>query len=160
MQDQAATREILGYSFRFITAINPDRDREGNIIECHPQARYQNRRNLPLHTYGAGPFCHFQIPNHLRSAGVYALFVDGVISYVGECEDLSKRFNPGYGNISPRNCFTGGQPTNCKVNTFVLQSAKKSQRIELWFLQTPERKIVEKRLIRQLRPPWNSQLTG
>jgi hypothetical protein len=38
--------------------------------------------------------------------------VDESKEYVGECRDLVKRFNSGYGQISPRNCFVGGRRTN------------------------------------------------
>ena len=29
------------------------------------------------------------------------------------------RYNNGYGRISPRNCFQGGQSTNCRVNNLI-----------------------------------------
>jgi hypothetical protein len=91
-------------------------------------------------------------------AGVYAVTVDDGIVYVGECQNLSERFNArGYGTISPRNCFEDGQPTNCRINALILQGAKQGSRIELWFHQTTERKPVEAEIISRLRPPWNIQ---
>lgn len=36
-------------------------------------------------------------------------------SYIGETDNLEKQFRQGYGNISPRNCFKGGQSTNYKM---------------------------------------------
>jgi len=87
--------------------------------------------------------------------GVYALMKDGAVCYIGECEDLGKRFNMGYGNISPKNCYQGGQPTNCKINHRVLEVSKAGGRIDLYFHQTSQRKAVEKLLIVRCSPPWN-----
>ena len=81
--------------------------------------------------------------------------VDDVLVYLGECEILARRFNAGYGNISPRNCFVGGQSTNCKVNRAILCSAAEGKKIGLWFHTTAIRKQVESRLIEGQRPPWN-----
>jgi len=82
MTDQIhSRRNIANYSFRFI---------------CH--------------NCGSGPFCRFRIPSNLPLEGVYALLIGESVRYVGECIHLSKRFNMGYGQISPRNCFVGGQP--------------------------------------------------
>lgn len=153
--------EILGYSFCHIATIAPERDQADRIKEFFPQERYQNKRGLRLHKYGAGPFCRFQIPSGLHLAGVYVVTVEGRIVYVGECQDLSERFNArGYGTISPRNCFEGGQPTNCRVNTLILQAAKQGLRIELWFHQTTQRDSIEEEILRHLQPPWNIQGRG
>ena len=48
-----------------------------------------------------------------------SLVRDGQIIYIGETAGLRQRFNMGYGNISPRNCYVGGQSTNCKMNKIV-----------------------------------------
>jgi hypothetical protein len=63
----------------------------------------------------------------------------------------------GYGQISPRNCFDGGQPTNCKVNRHVLDAVAEGKQPELWFLETQHRKSIESELIRIFNPPWNVQ---
>lgn len=118
-----------------------------------PQSRYVNTRNLPLHKYGAGPFCKFSVPpNAYGKTGVYAVLFDGVAKYVGECEDLGRRFNMGYGNISPRNCFEGGQQTNCRINHHVLMEGKKGSSAELFFHETEDRFRLESTLIRKLNP--------
>jgi len=151
-------RGILGYSFRFVTEIEPDRDQAGEVKEFLPQGRYRNKRDLRLNKHGSGPFCRFRIPRNLPFEGVYAITVDGEIVYVGECQNLSERFNArGYGTISPRNCFEGGQPTNCRVNNCILRRAKQGRKVELWFHETSNRRLVETELIRKLEPPWNAQ---
>lgn len=83
------------------------------------------------------------------------LTVDGVPQYVGECANLSARFNAGYGNISPKNCFKGGQETNCRLNNLLYSAFVASLRISLWFFQTTDYKSVELALRGTLRLTWN-----
>src|SRR5437016_4919181 len=98
--------KVVGYEFQYICNIEPVRDIYGSVRRNMPQERYRNRRNLPLNRYGEGPFCKFTIGNRFQAvSGVYVLTVNGEVRYVGECASLSARFNSGYGNISPRNCF-------------------------------------------------------
>ena len=113
-----------------------------------------------LHAYGAGPFCRFRIGRQRHDAGLYVLTLDDVPVYAGECVDVGKRWGPnGYGGISPRNCFQGGQPTNCRVNAAILVEALRGCRIDLWFMifhgTRDERLAVETALIRKLNPAWN-----
>ena len=83
----------------------------------------------------------------------------GSIRYIGICQDLSKRFNGGYGIISPRKCYKGGQSTNCKVNRRILDTAKGGGSVDLYFYPTPQRKALEKCLIALYLPPWNGRPT-
>jgi hypothetical protein len=146
---------IAGYEFEQICVISPMRGADGSVRVFMPQGRYKNARNLPLNRYGAGPFCGFKIGNRFRFSGVYMLTVDEEIRYVGECANLTARFNAGYGNISPKNCFKGGQETNCRLNNLIYVTAKAGERIVLWFLQTADYKAVERFLRITLNPIWN-----
>ena len=158
MTDQLLSgRDIGGYRFRLICFINPARDETGAPLTFLPQSRYRNSRGLKHHSYGHGPFCQFRIPSNLPLEGVYALLIGNSVCYVGECIQLSKRFNMGYGQISPRNCFDRGQPTNCKVNQLVLEAGTKGEQVQLWFLETLHRTPIESELIRMFNPPWNAQ---
>jgi hypothetical protein len=149
------SQNIAGYQFREICTIIPELDVTGIPVECMPQSKYKNLSNLPLHQYGKGPFCRFGIPSFLHQTGVYAVLVDEKPKYIGECEDLAKRWNMGYGNISPRNCFEGGQPTNCKINNLILNTCKSGSRITLLFHSTNNRFEVESNIIGELSPDWN-----
>ena len=120
-----------------------------------PQDRYKNTRNLPLNNYGKGPFCKFKVPNDYNCCGVYALIVNGTPKYIGECQNLSGRFNTGYGNISPRNCYVGGQETNCRVNNLIWQEAEKGSSVVLWFHQTEDYQEVELNLRNNRQFEWN-----
>jgi hypothetical protein len=150
-----APMKIAGYDFEHVGDIKPVCEKDGLIQQFMPQSRYQNARNLPLNKYGAGPFCRFRIPNGFRASGVYVLTIDDEIRYVGECTNLSSRFNNGYGNISPKNCFKGGQETNCRLNNLVYVAAMAGERISLWFFQTKDHKAMEVVLRSTMKLAWN-----
>ena len=146
---------VEGYQFTHVADLAPLRTADASPQAFMPQGRYDNRRELPLNRFGAGPFCKFTIPNIYRKPGVYLLVAGADIRYVGECANLSERFNAGYGNISPRNCFRGGQETNCRLNSLVYQAAFSGEKLTLHFHGTPDYKAVEVKLRLALRAPWN-----
>jgi hypothetical protein len=155
MPGEAERIKLGNYDFERICEINPECDADGSIKRFTPQSRYRNSGNIRLNKYGQGPFCRFRIPSHHHEAGVYAIIVDSVVSYIGECENLSSRYNMGYGNISPRNCFVGGQETNCRVNTLIYRASTEGRQITLWFFKTKAFKSVEQELRALLKPEWN-----
>lgn len=88
------------------------------------------------------------------------LTVDQCPVYAGECDHVGQRWGPrGYGNVSPRNGFKGGQPTNCRINAAILKAAKAGNQIDLWFTRfcstRADRRAAEARLVRCLNPAWN-----
>lgn len=148
--------DLLGYGFVHASAIEPERGPDGAPLEFMPQSRYAHANATPLNRHGQGPFCRFDIPGLPATSGVYAVTVDDALAYVGISVDLAQRWGPiGYANISPRNCFVGGQPTNCKVNHYILLAACDDRRIDLWIHETSDPKPIEASLIRRLDPPWN-----
>lgn len=142
--------------FNYISEIVPEKDANGTIIEYYPQKYYKNATTAKLHKHGKGPYCKFKFPADLNVAGVYVIKVEDVIKYIGECENLSNRFNTGYGNISPRNCFVGGQATNCKINSSILKEIKKGHKVYLYFKETEDRFLLEREMIGKFNPEWNS----
>jgi hypothetical protein len=110
--------KVWQYEFAQVCDIEPLRENDGSVRALKPQSRYKNNNALPLNKYGKGPFCKFTIPKGYKVSGVYAIVVNQELKYIGECVNLSSRFNVGYGNISPRNCFKGGQETNCRINAY------------------------------------------
>ena len=149
------TMRIASYEFEHIGDIEPVQDIDGSVRPFMPQDRYKNVRNLPLHRHSSGPFCKFKIANRFRVSGVYVLMVDEKVRYVGECVNLSARFNAGYGTISPKNCFAGGQETNCRLNHLVYMTTQAGERLSLWLFQTADHNSVEEKLRDTLNPPWN-----
>lgn len=120
-----------------------------------PQERFKDAGTTPLNRYDGGPFCKFNVPKNMPFQGVYLLTVSGAVRYVGECENVSQRFGPqGYGSIQPRNCFVGGQATNCKINNLILQNCRLARDVELWFHKTDDRKRTEAHLIQEISPEW------
>ena len=134
---------IDNFEFKFACYLVPELDDDGKCVAKMPQGRYKNAKTLFRNAYGGGPFCKFRIPRHHKTSGVYALLVDGSIKYVGECINLSARYNSGYGNISPRNCFKGGQETNCRLNAQVFREVHLGRRVELWFHASREHKVLK-----------------
>lgn len=145
------------YEFTFVCPIELQRNADGVIEVDLPQERYVKRHLSRLHAYGAGSFCRFRIPSDWSYRGVYIITVDDVPHYVGKCEHLSKRYNMGYGQISPRNCYEGGQSTNCRINKLILAEVQSGRTIKLWFYRTDAHSEVEALLIQQLatRDLWN-----
>ncbi|MBP3199633.1 MAG: GIY-YIG nuclease family protein [Butyrivibrio sp.] len=146
--------KICGYEFDFVQSIVPECDAKGRVIEYAPQDNYNNQKALKLHCYGEGTFCKFKI-NAPDAPGVYLWVVNEEIIYIGETDNLKRRFNTGYGVISARNCFEGGQTTNCKMNKVVLEYAKQNSFISLYFYKTNEYKKVELELLRVFNTKYN-----
>lgn len=106
---------------------------ESNIVGI-PQ-RYDNAKNLPLNKYGSSKFCKFKVSGvDLNHGGIYVFVVNGKVKYVGKTnQTFEKRFSAnGYGSISPRNCFEGGQSTNCKLNAQMNNWYNNKDKIEIY----------------------------
>lgn len=145
---------VNGYIFHFVDDIRPERDQRGKIIEYKPQNDYEKRDAVPLNKHGHGSFCKFSIKAE-EISGVYLWVENDEIIYIGEAVNFKQRFNTGYGNISPKNCYEGGQPTNCKMNKVALEESKKGNTISIYFYATPNHKAVEKILLSKINTPYN-----
>jgi hypothetical protein len=146
--------KVCGYTFRFLQEIIPECDENGKLIDYCPQGDYHGKDKKGLNKNGDGAFCHFSI--HADDvAGVYLWVVEGEIIYIGETVKLWQRFNSGYGEIRPVNCYVGGQSTNCKMNKVVRTLFLEGKRVLLYFFQTNENKRVELELLRQIRTRYN-----
>lgn len=144
----------LVFVFEFVDDIRPERDQHGKIIEYRPQNDYEKRDAVPLNKHGEGSFCKFSIKAE-EISGVYLWVENDEIIYIGEAVNFKQRFNTGYGNISPKNCYEGGQPTNCKMNKVALEESKKGHTISIYFYATPNHKAVEKILLSKIDTPHN-----
>ena len=149
-----------GREFVLIGDLCPDLDDAGAPLEFMPQAAYAKAATGRLNPHGVGPFCRLRIAIGRHEAGVYAVVVGVDVRYVGICEDLSERWGPrGYGAIHPRNCFVGGQPTNCKINSALLREVKAGGEPRLFFTEMANRRReFEGALISALNPPWNGRV--
>ena len=121
-----------------------DRDGTGLPVAYMAHMCFAGGATHRVHKYGHGPFCRIRITDGAFDEGVYLVTVDGSIRYVGRCQDARQRWGQrGYGLISPRNCYNGGQLTNCKINHRVLEQAQAGRSIELWFMETPASRLLK-----------------
>jgi hypothetical protein len=146
---------IMDRTFERVAHLEPARRPEGEFVEYNAHKEFENPEGLHLHRYGCGPFCEINVPAEHSYGCVFALTVDGELVFVGETENLATQFNEGFGTISPRHCYAGGQSTNCRINASILNSAKSRKAIELWSCQVGDRRELESELIRDLKPAWN-----
>jgi hypothetical protein len=135
--------------------IEPERRADGTVRHFQPQNDYAGRDDVALNRYGSGSFCRFRVPRNINKAGVYLIVANDTLAYVGECQDFSQRFNMGYGQISPRNCYVGGQETNCRVNQLILKCVEAGRTVAAYFIETPHRAALESALVQTYGPPWN-----
>lgn len=151
------SRERLGRTFRSYGSPRFERHPDGSIRADDPQSRYAKADLYALHKYGAGSFCKFKIPGLPTTSGVYILCISGVPRYVGKAVHLRKRHAMGYGNISPKNSFVGGQQANCRINQLILTAAQSGDEVELSALACEVNDQLERGLIQYLKPEWNRQ---
>ena len=144
----------------YVCPITIERDLRSLPVEYLPQNLYENHSHVPLNRHGKGPFCRLEIPKLTEGPGVYAITVDDSVVYIGECQNFRERYGPrGYGVFHPRNCFVGGQPTNCKVNARILEATLKNSIPDLRFVPeaASSRKLIEEDLVLKFQPRWNGR---
>lgn len=150
---------LLDYEFEFIQNLSPELNENGDVIEFRPQESFTKKNIIPLHKYGDGTFCHFSIDKKWNGlSGVYTFYINDKLVYIGKCKNLGSRFNHGYGNISPRNCYLKGQSTNCKLNKVVLEAVKKQKIVAIYFHNTSKSSELESILINHYHPEYNIQI--
>jgi hypothetical protein len=153
----AAEIRIGPIAFAWVAGLRPELDQYGRPAEFTPYKQDGSARHL--HASGAGPFCRIRLSGIGNFAGVYMITINRKPVYVGVTVGLSDRFGPrGYGTIYARNCYPGGQSTNCHVNGELLAAAKEGRLADLWFLPIPEvhrRAHIEQATISYLQPIWN-----
>lgn len=126
-----------------------------------PQLNFKNYKKYSLlpginaHT----EFCKFKL-DLPKTSGVYLWTVDNEIIYIGEAVNLYSRFNSGYGNISPRNCYKGGQSTNIKMNKVVVSYFKKHKTIKIYYFLSKDHKNIEKYLLQNIKTKYNKKLNS
>jgi len=154
----AETMTLSGVEFWLVGPIEGDRDSGGDLVLSEPHTRFANPRGLELHAYGRGPFARLRLNRLPDLPGVYAVVsANGGLRYIGRARDsVKKRWGPtGYAVIHPRNCFQGGQNTNCRLNRLITDQLEQDTYLSLWVHLTPDPTRVESMLIAGLQPPWN-----
>lgn len=152
---QSGGFSFLGRDFLDLGELVIERGVTGAPTEFAPQQFYAKAEKCKLHRYGEGNFCKFRVTGLPNESGVYVFVAEGTPRYVGKAINLKQRFGMGYGSISPRNCFQGGQQTNCRINKLVLDLAKEGRPIRLLVHACTDHDSFESLLIGHLNPPWN-----
>ena len=156
MTPSVEVRTWAGMTFRLAGEVAPRADATGTVVDEHPAQRYDNVDGLRLNRHGAGPFTSLAPPPLPTTAGGYVLTCDDEPVYTGIADDLRRRWgSSGYAKIQPRNCFVGGQSTNCKVNAAILREWRAGRRFLLWVREGLDGHAEERVLISALRPRWN-----
>lgn len=147
----------LAQEFDFVDSVTVERNEVGQIDLKMPQHHYDKSGETPIHQYGWGPFCKFYVDtsSYQNTAGIYIFTANHQIVYIGEALDIHSRIQSGYSNISPRNCFEGGQQTNCRINNAILEVIRNRGQVALWAMKTADRKQREAELIKECDPSWN-----
>lgn len=161
LQCSSVNLSDLTHSFEFVDSVSVERNEAGLVDIKMPQSRYEKSDEQLVHRYGWGPFCKFSVDTStsVGSEGVYIFTAGYEIKYVGETVDIHNRIQPGYGTISPKNCFEGGQQTNCRINHLIMETVRNGGQVSLWVNETGDRKRREIELIEQCDPPWNKAST-
>ena len=149
----------LPEEFDFVDTLTLERNKAGEVDLKMPQPRYNKSDQTPLHEYGWGPFCNFyaDTSDYKDVPGVYIFTANHEVVYIGETVDLHRRIQADYSNISPRNCFKGGQETNCRINKAILEVVRNGGQVGLWFTETESHGQKEAELIDDHDPSWNEQ---
>lgn len=156
LEFQSITKELNIEFVKFCTLVLiPNKN---GAFFYSPQSNYKNDKN---YAYLEGVdentlFCKFK-PNLPKIKGVYLWVSDEEIIYIGEGVNLRSRFNSGYGNISPRNCFKDGQSTNVKMNRIALSYLKNNCPIEIYIYETANHKELETLLLSRISTQYNKQ---
>ena len=154
----ARTLVLLGQPFVWVARIQPKTRKDGTLWTDMPQKHYADAAQKRLNRHGTGPFCRFKVDGLPDTSGVYAVTLNGKLSYVGIGDSLKRRWgSQGFGRISPANCYVGGPSTNCKINHAILRAVRQKQVVDLWVHEMEWPRILERRLIREFDPPWNDQ---
>ena len=151
--------QLLDWPFVLAGAIEAERDDSGAPATYTAHERFANPKGLALNKWGAGPFVRLRPPPLPKVPGVYAIVHASSVLYIGRARDsLFVRWGRrGYSVIDPRNCYVGGQSTNCHVNHLIGDALAEGWDLELWIHETPVPDEIETTLRRSLHPIWNIQ---
>lgn len=152
---------LLNTPFEFAGELEALRDSNGAVSTASPHLRFANPDGLALNPHGLGPFSRLIVPELPDRPGVYAVLSrDQDVFYVGRARDsLRDRWRRrGYAVIDPRNCFVGGQSTNCHINGVITDGLSRGEAYTLWFHLIDPPDVLERELRSGLQPIWNIQL--
>jgi len=155
---------LAGRKFDYICDININKN--GNAL-YRGSFRGLKKHTRNISTRDNDEFCSFRIPSLLHwerhgVCGVYAICQTSphlTVYYIGETDNLSNRFNMGYGNISKKKFA----PHAAKINKKIYEKIEADNLLQISFYNVPdktERKEEEEYLIRKINTWWNDTYNG
>lgn len=149
------TKTIGGYDFKYIDTINPEKDENGKL----KTVKYNLSEN-EIHRFGGLEYCYFNVEGAQGKSGVYALFVDDELVYIGSTYNLAVRWSrEQYGKIIAGECKRkNGLITNCNVNANICKAVKENKECKLYFYGTSDYKKIESEIIKSQQPVLNIRL--
>lgn len=136
------------YEFKYQCDIKAEVSENGDIITYNPADKYKKKETTNLNEYGKLDFCYLLKMALCKDSGVYAIYENDKLIYIGRAKNFCSRWGKvNYGAISPKNCYVGGQSTNCKINGYICEKLKEGKKLELYFYKTEDYKVVEKNLL-------------
>lgn len=155
--DSPVTIDLNEYTFYFVQELEPKQSFFGKVKEYSPQAVSFKKDQKPLHRFGHGKFCKFSLDSsqYYGAMGVYAIFDETYLLYIGSTENLAKRINFDYGLITAKDCYLSSPETNCKINSLILHKYQNEEKVFLFFLETEDYNVIEYKLLKTLNPPVN-----
>ena len=154
-------RQFAGHTFKRVGDVQLERDRSGEPVECRPETM----PNDLLHRYGQGPFCRFSVAQERswqRRSGVFVVTCNEAVRSVGETVNLARFWKFRCSITRSAVLQKGGQQTHCRINSLILDEAKRGAEIVLWFHSVEcaaGRKKLKERLKAALNPPWDLTLS-
>ena len=138
------TKTISGYEFKFVEEIKPKLE-NGKVKSYN----YKDEEGI-LEKFRDMQFCDFKVSGLTGASGVYVLFTNDKIAYIGCAENLAVRWgNSNYAHIAPANCKKGGQPANVRVNNHIYVTTDKDHTNSLYVYETEDYKAVESKLLQE-----------
>jgi len=157
--------EIGGYEFRFLQELRPKTGENGKFIVERPQDGSEYLGTREFHQYGNQDFCIIETVDDLPEGSfVYVLRDKNDVLYIGQSDNLKRRWGQNYKKISPSDPFKDphdprkhGKQTNCKVNANILKHYQAGKHVFL-YAHAIEGKSKRLKLERELtlakNPKW------
>ena len=105
-----------------------------------------------------GGGCHPKSIHFIVILGCGMRLIGKTLLNVGAPEQAARKLRKSQligGRSIPRNCFMGGQETNCRINHLIFKITQKGKGLSLWFCPTPNYKDIESNLLTSFHTPWN-----
>lgn len=126
------------------------------VTNLRPQDRFTNRNGYTLSPTHDVYYCSFRV-SAPKKPGIYRIFVDETLVYIGRAANLHNRLSTQYGNVSPRHPFSGGQLQKCRTNAKINEALCREANVVVTWEVCDDFVDRERALLcdAATRPTWN-----